>query len=122
MSRVKLIVRPRNSLGNYKVIEVPVNISNDTEVEAVVHTDFDPAENGERQVSDNLDPVIHIENMNNLTGRVLTIADAAFQDPEQRKAVKDLLQKATWDWYHDVREYPSKHWYSVRKNYTTIKD
>src|SRR3990167_1178817 len=99
MSRVKLLVRPKgNSLGSYKVIEIDQNIANDVKVEAVVQTDFDPAEDGSRQTSDNLDPVVYVENMNNLTGRILTIADAAFQDPEQRKAAKDLLTKATWDW------------------------
>lgn len=122
MSRVKLLVRPSNSLGEYKVIEVREHIDNDVKVEAVVKTDFDPEEDGSRQVSDMLSPVIHIENMNTLTGKVLTIADASFQDPEQRKAAKDLLTKAMWEWYHNTKEYSGRYWHKVRKDYTTIKD
>ncbi len=50
-------------------------------------------------------------------GRVLTVIDAAFSDPEQRKAVKDLVQNNWWgggdtkaaydgmgDPHHDLRK------------------
>lgn len=30
-------------------------------------------------------------------GRVLTVIDAAISDPEQRKAIKDLIQNQWWD-------------------------
>ena len=36
------------------------------------------------------------EHRKRLLGKVLTIVDSAFTDPEQRKAVKDLIQDA---WY-----------------------
>lgn len=109
MSKVKLLVRKRNSLDGYRIIDAP-SLANDVKVEAVVRTDFDP-EGDSVQTSDDLDPVIFIENINNLNGQILTIADAAFQDPAQRKAAKDLLQKAIWDWYHATKEYSGRHWY-----------
>jgi|GEM_PF-5175995 len=40
-------------------------------------------------------------------GRVLTIIDAAIQDKEQRKGIKDLINEAFWDSGHrenNVRE------------------
>lgn len=114
MSKVKLIVRKRNSLSDYRIVDVRYDISNDTKVECIVQTDFDREEDGSVQTSDNLDPVVYIENINNLTGQILTIADASFQDPEQRKAAKDLLSKAIWGWYHAVGEYPSGAWYKEK--------
>ncbi len=59
MSKVKLIVRRKNSLSDYKIINLPTEISNDTKVELIVQTSFDQEENGSTQTSDNLDPVIY---------------------------------------------------------------
>lgn len=122
MSKVKLIVRPRNSLGDYRVIEVDAHLDNDEKVESVVTTDFDPNEKGERQVSDNVEPVIYIENMNTLTGMVLTVVEASIQDKEQREAFKSLMRRTVWDWFSASHEDSRNHWYKNRKNYTTIKD
>lgn len=33
-----------------------------------------------------------------LEGRILTVIDATFSDPQQRKAMKDVLRKTIWDW------------------------
>jgi len=41
-----------------------------------------------------MDSNIFGDNLDRLKGRVLTIVDASFTDPRQRKAVKDLLRKA----------------------------
>ncbi len=49
-------------------------------------------------------------------GRVLTIVDASIQDPEQRKAVKDLVKNAFYEsegWTQDMEwhllKYKNKH-------------
>lgn len=34
----------------------------------------------------------------NLEGQWLTIVDATFSDPQQRKAMKDIVRKMIWDW------------------------
>ena len=40
-----------------------------------------------------------------LLGRILTLADATFADPVQRKAFKDLVKQEFSDmWNHEVRE------------------
>lgn len=42
--------------------------------------------------------ITHMD-IQNLEGKLLTIADASFQDKEQRKAVKDILRRTLWfDW------------------------
>lgn len=33
-----------------------------------------------------------------LQGELLTVVDGAFADPEQRKAVKDLVSQTLWRW------------------------
>jgi hypothetical protein len=43
--------------------------------------------------------MITYENLQNLEGKMLTIADAAFSDKEQRKAIKDIIRRTFWfDW------------------------
>jgi hypothetical protein len=39
-----------------------------------------------------------------LMGRMLTIVDASFPDPEQRKAVKGLVRNSIKDWVRDIAE------------------
>ena len=34
----------------------------------------------------------------NLEGQWLTLVDATFSDPQQRKAMKDIVRKMIWDW------------------------
>ena len=34
----------------------------------------------------------------NIEGQLLTLVDATFQDPEQRKAQKDMIRKIVWGW------------------------
>lgn len=34
----------------------------------------------------------------NLEGQWLTLIDATFSDPQQRKAMKDIVRKMIWDW------------------------
>lgn len=34
-----------------------------------------------------------------LEGKILTIIDATFSDPQQRKAQKDVFRDILWDWY-----------------------
>lgn len=41
-----------------------------------------------------MDQLVFQNTVDRLKGRVLTIVDASFTDPRQRKAVKDLLRKA----------------------------
>lgn len=46
--------------------------------------------------------------VNDLLGNLLTIVDASFGDPVQRKAVKDLVSQKVWQWYNDNR--PMNHY------------
>ena len=34
-----------------------------------------------------------------LEGRLLTVIDASIGDPEQRKALKDIIRQNVWSWY-----------------------
>lgn len=38
----------------------------------------------------------------NLVGRLLTLADATFTDPAQRKAFKDLIRQHVKEWVQDI--------------------
>lgn len=45
-----------------------------------------------------------------LEGRLLTIMDASFGDPSQRKAVKDLVRQAIWwHWVPNLHTDPDQH-------------
>lgn len=37
-----------------------------------------------------------------ILGQTLTVIDASVSDPKQNKAIKDLVQKQTWDVYNTV--------------------
>lgn len=90
-----------NSLyGAAKVTEV-IEVSDNRAVKGVVLNEFSPDSDGTRIVSSEILPAIGISDMNNLTGRLMTIVDATFSDREQRKAMKDLFNQATWGWFHD---------------------
>lgn len=45
---------------------------------------------------------INYEEFYNLKGRVLTIVDATFSDPQQRKAMKDVVSQALHGWMRDI--------------------
>ena len=38
----------------------------------------------------------------NLEGQWLTLVDATFSDPQQRKAMKDVVRKMIWDWDREI--------------------
>jgi hypothetical protein len=45
---------------------------------------------------------INYDEVYNLKGRLLTLVDAAFTDPQQRKAFKDLVWSTLRQWYEDT--------------------
>lgn len=45
---------------------------------------------------------INYEELYNLKGRLLTLIDATFTDPEQRKAQKDVVWQAVRQWMDDI--------------------
>lgn len=45
---------------------------------------------------------INYEEVYNLKGRLLTLVDATFQDPQQRKAFKDLVWQSLKGWFDDI--------------------
>jgi hypothetical protein len=45
---------------------------------------------------------INYDELYNLKGRLLTLVDATFTDPQQRKAQKDLVWAAVRAWYDDL--------------------
>ena len=50
-----------------------------------------------------LEVMIEMNEISNLVGKLLTIADASFQDEQQREAVKSLIKRTVWKWgkqYH----------------------
>lgn len=110
MSKVKLIMDERNSLDFGKVSDVVLTLKEDERVRGIVETDFEPNDKGERQTSDNLDPVIYIEDMNNLVGRIKTLVEASISDPEQRKAAKDVFNNEIWGWYTGRSETLGRAW------------
>lgn len=106
MSKVKLIVMEGYGTetspyigGGEKVITPDLVLEPNQHIHAVVEYDFDEDENGDRQVSDNIDPVVYIGAINALVGKILTIVDATYTDPEQRKAARGMYMDAIWNWY-----------------------
>jgi len=107
MSKVKLIVcegygsdqRPYKT-SEAKVIDLGLRVPDTHDILAVIRTDFDIDEDGSWRASDNIDPVIRYERINDLVGVLLTLVDSMFADPKQRKAAKDLFMQAAWNWYN----------------------
>ena len=58
-------------------------------IRAVVIYDFDIEEDGSRQSSDDIMPVVPYDSINGLVARLLKHVDVAFADKEQRKAMRD---------------------------------
>jgi|SRR6185312_5933327 len=118
MSTVKLITRKSNDLNFGDVVELDLKLAEDVNVIGVVRSDFEVEENGDRRVSDGLDTVMSIEDINNLQGRLLTLVEAFITDPEQRKAAKDLVKQNTWSWYTERMDGLSRAW-RFNKGYET---
>lgn len=110
MSKVKLIVDGINSPDFGKVSEVVLTLKEGERVRGIVETDFEPNDKGERQVSDNLDVVVYIGDINNLVGRIKTLIEASTSDPEQRKAAKDVFNNEIWSWYTGRSEALGRAW------------
>lgn len=45
---------------------------------------------------------LHSHDVQYLEGRLLTVVDASIADPQQRKAVKDLVSTNIWDWFYNA--------------------
>jgi hypothetical protein len=122
MSKVKLIVDHRNSLAYGEVLELAkdLRVPEDQRIIGIVRTDFDPEENGDVRTSDDLDPVINIDNINYLVGQVLTLVEGTIADPDQRKAAKDLHKQVIWNWYTGHMETLTRTW-RFDKGYETDK-
>lgn len=110
MSNVKLIVEPRNSIMSGEVTDVVLHLKKGDKVTGIVETDFEPEEDGTVQSSDNIDPMVYIENINHLTGQILTLVEATITDPEQRKAAKDLYKQTVWGWYTGLNDKLVRTW------------
>ena len=54
--------------------------------------------------------------MSNLVGKMLTIIDAMFTDPTQRKAFKDLITQELWGFQRDKEEMVRQTYKSVSSN------
>jgi hypothetical protein len=80
-------------------VETDVVLKDNEHIRAVIVHNFAPDADGSVRTSPDDLPVIPYEFINKLIGRTLTVADAAFSDPEQRKAFKDLLSQSIWQWY-----------------------
>jgi hypothetical protein len=85
--------------GTERTVETEVTLNPSENIRSVVVYDFEPEEDGGVRVSPDVLPVIPPEFINNLVGKLLTVSDAAFSDPEQRRAFKDLLTQSVWMWY-----------------------
>lgn len=109
MSKVKLIL-DNNSLDFGEVTDIVLTLKEGERVRGIVETDFEPNDKGERRVSDGVDTVIYIEDINNLVGRIKTLIEASISDPEQRKASKDVFNNEIWSWYTGRLETLSRTW------------
>lgn len=45
---------------------------------------------------------INYSELYNLKGRLLTLIDATYTDPQQRKAQKNVVWQALQTWFHDI--------------------
>lgn len=106
MSKVKLLVVEGNGSnyspyigGTEKVLHTTIELPEHLNIVQVIRCDFEADKNGNRRASDDIQPIITLDHMNSLVGKVLTIIDATFTDPEQRKASKDLLKETMYNWY-----------------------
>lgn len=85
--------------GTGRFVETDVTLADGECIKEVAVYEFTPDKGGAVRSSDDTAPVVAYEFINNLVGKTLTLADAAFSDVEQRKAFKDLLTQSIWQWY-----------------------
>jgi hypothetical protein len=116
MSKVKLVIaegygsETNPFIGDASVVDPGLKVPETHSIIGVIRTDFDEDADGSKRVSDDLAPVIHTTGINHLVGKLLTLADAAFNDREQRKAFRDLVIQTTWDWYWGNSHTPVSAW------------
>lgn len=115
MSKVKLIVGSLSIPNDGAVIRTGVSVPEDQRIVGIIRTDFDPASDGSVRASDDLDPVISYERINDLVGKLLTMIDATFTDKEQRQAMKDLYKQIAWDWYQNQQQPLQRPWENDRE-------
>lgn len=113
MSKVKLIVRDRSHLNDGEVIdfihgltakEDGLRVPEYLTITGIIRTGFDSLADGTTQSSDDIDPVVYIDNINHLTGKLLTLIDATFTDVDQRKAMKEIFKQEIWSWYGSMND------------------
>lgn len=90
-----------NGLYGQEKVEGVVELDDRRGVKGVVLNNFAPDSDGTKRISSEILPCIGINDMNNLSGKLMTIIDASFSDKEQRKAMKDVISQSTWGWFHD---------------------
>lgn len=110
MSKVELVVWKRNELAFGTLVKTNVALPEDVEIRGVVRTDFDTNEQGETRTGDDIALVISMDDVNNLVGKMITLTDAMTNDPEQRKALKDLVTNTVWTWENNRSELLSRSW------------
>lgn len=108
--------------GMFSTARVTETIEIDEKRKAIgiVLAEFAPDSDGTKRVSGEFLPVIGVDDMNNLSGKLMTLIDATFVDKEQRKAMKDLFTQTAWGWYHD-RESRLYKAYDNFENETTLE-
>src|SRR5438445_7784606 len=108
MSKVKLVIaegygsEARPYRGGDEVINLNLEVPYTHSITGIIRTEFDPDKDRSVQVSDDLIPVVPLFCFNHLVGKLLTLTDATFSDPEQRKAFKDVLRQIAYDWHHGM--------------------
>ena len=110
MSKVELIVEPKNSLPSGELVTTEVQLPEDITIVGVIRSEFEPDYNNIVRVNDDITPVIHMQDMNNLIGKLMTQIEASTTDPEQRKATKDVFMRLTWEWYTNRVEALTRAW------------
>lgn len=117
MSKVKLViaegygtdVRPHIT-GSEKVIDLNMEVPETHSIMGIIRTDFDQDIDGSTKTNDDLIPIVHYSQINKLVGKFLTLVDATFHDPTQRKAFKDLISGIPWDWWTSQQEAMTSPW------------
>lgn len=92
-----------NPMTGQKLVKTDVQLGPNQHVRQVVVHDFEPDEDGSVRVGEDRLPAIPHEYINHLVGKVLTVTDASTPDPIQRRAIKDLVSQAIWNWYQGHR-------------------
>ena len=110
MSKVKLITEKKNQLGFGELVSTDVEVPEDVTIIGLARSDFEPATDGSRRVNDDIVPIIHMQSINNLVGKLMTQVEASTPDPEQRKASKDIFRQIAWEWYTNHIENLTRAW------------